>query len=377
MCPERGYTLNLFITPSAPVRQVDPEKRTGIFQKGWYDVPISRAKAEIISEYVKRHGIEKAACHFGLPSATMRRYMRMARRYSTIPEIKSAAELFDEVCEAISKNSLASSIKREQKESACMLEVNIVDHHFGQLSWGDETGQTHYDIKISRKLYSDAVDYMLDKSKAFTIDKILYVIGNDFFNVNGQQNLTVHGTPQDEDCRWQKSFVEGVAMHHEAIDKMKQVADVEAVQVPGNHDEERAFYMGEVLKAWFINDKNVTVDNAPLVRKYKKYGKNLLGFTHGYGIKRERLYGLMPIEAKDVWSDCDNFEWHIGHVHHDTQSVLNVGSEASRIRIRTLPALVATDAWHAKNGYLSIRESQAYIWDKELGNIAQINYRVI
>lgn len=280
-----------------------------------------------------------------------------------------------EIIDSIKNYSPASNIKRDDLKDSCMLEIALVDHHFGQMSWNNETGQGNYDIKIAEKLYYDAVDYILNSTLNFNFDKILYVVGHDFYNVNNQINTTAGGTFQDEDCRWQKSFNKGVEIHINTIEKLKQIADVETVIIHGNHDEERSFYLGSVLEGRFFNDKNVTINNDPKERKYFQYGKNLIGMTHGYKIKQDRLFGLMPVEAKEQWSKCKYYEWHIGHQHHEEKKILNVSNEQSQVRLRILPTLTATDAWHAKNGFLSVRETQSFIWHKEKGNIAQFNYK--
>lgn len=280
------------------------------------------------------------------------------------------------IVDSIKDYSPISVIERETLKDACMLEVALVDHHLGKMAWGKETGQQNYDIKIAEKLYHEAVDYIINSTDKFNFNKILYIVGHDFYNVDNQANTTTGGTAQDEDCRWQKSFDKGVQIHIDTIEKLKKIADVDAVIVVGNHDNERAYYLGAVLKGRFFNDKNVNINNEPSERKYYKYGKCLLGLTHGYKIKYDRLFSLMPVEAKNMWSDCKHYEWHVGHVHHEEKKVLNINTEDTQIRLRTLPTLTALDAWHAKSGYLSIRETQSFIWHPEKGNIAQFNYRI-
>jgi len=296
----------------------------------------------------------------------------LKRKESKDIDVKNTCE---NVVESIKNYSPKSYIKRDYKQDSCMLELALVDHHYGQMSWADETGQSHYDIKIAEKVYHDAVDYILSSTNGFNFDKILYVVGHDFFNVNSQNNTTAGGTFQDEDCRWQKSFNKGVQIHTDTIEKLKQIADVDVLIMVGNHDTERTFYLGSVLQGRFYNDKNVNINNEPKERKYYQYGKNLIGLTHGYKIKHDRLFGLMPVEAKKQWSDCKYYEWHIGHQHHEEKKILNVSNEESQIRLKILPTLTATDAWHAKNGFLSVRETQSFIWHKEKGNIAQFSYR--
>ena len=276
----------------------------------------------------------------------------------------------------IEDNILSKKDNILPKKESIMLEIALVDHHLGQLSWHKETGYGNYDVKIARKLYLDAIKYLVNSANQFNIEQILFIIGNDFFNVNSQLNTTVRGTMQDEDCRWQKSFNYGVDLFIDAIEYLKQFAPVHVKQIPGNHDQERIYYAGAFLSAWYRDDKRVIVDNEPRSRKYYKYGRNLLGFTHGDTVKNfDRLMGLMPLEAKEYWSEVENKEWHCGHVHHETKKILILDTEATGIKVRTLSSLVLPDAWHALHGFIADRQSQAFIWHKEKGNIAEFKYR--
>jgi len=256
-----------------------------------------------------------------------------------------------------------------------MLETGPVDHHFGQMSWGKETGFGNYDVKIARNLYLDAVQYMIDNSRHINFNKILFVMGHDFFNVDNQANTTTGGTVQDEDCRWQKSFKEGCELLISAIDMFKQVADVEVVQIPGNHDSERIVYAGAYVSAWYHNDANVTVNNTPRDRKYIRYGNNLLMLTHGYKAKPQRLFNIMPVEAHSDWSNTTNWEIHAGHVHHENTKIIPMETSEAGIIYRTLSILVEPDAWHIQHGFISKRKSQSFIWHPEHGLTQQLYYQ--
>jgi hypothetical protein len=282
-------------------------------------------------------------------------------------------EVCDNIIERINKYSIPSIIQHKEDKEGYLCEIGIVDHHLGQLSWKQEVG-FNYDIKIAKKLHADAVDFLIDKIKPYKINKILYHFGQDFYNVNSQFNHTVAGTRQDEDGRWQKSFEEGIMVHVDAINKLKQIADVDAISIKGNHDEERTQYAATVLKAWFRLDSNVKIDNSPMSRKYYLYGKNLIGLSHAEEIKTDRLLGLMPIEAKEMWSKACHYEWHIGHLH--SESLKQSLSESNGIKIRHLSTLVPVDAWHFNKGYLHNRETNLFLWHPEKGNQIQINYKV-
>ena len=281
----------------------------------------------------------------------------------------------DEVIKKISKYSKPSKIRRKYDKDEFLWEVALTDQHIGQLSWDKEVGE-NYDVDIARQVAKEAITFLCDKITPYKINKVLYIIGNDYLNVASLDNTTTNNTKQDEDGRYHRSFMCGVDVHIDAINRLKKIADVHILQIPGNHSTEREFYLAAVIEAWFRKDKNVTVDNSPKSRKYYRYGKNLLGFSHGdRDLKLDRLLGLMPIEAKEEWPLANNYEWHLGHLHHDSKMQHNLKSE-NGIKIRRLNTLIPLDAWHFNNGYIRIRETQSFLWHPELADMVHINYRI-
>lgn len=265
------------------------------------------------------------------------------------------------------------SRKKNNKEQY-MLEISLPDIHHGQLSWKDETGDAHYDLKISQETFLSTVDYMLKASNNFQFEKILFIIGNDFFNVNNATNTTFNGTPQHEDGRWQKSFTTGLRMAVKAIDMMLKYADVDILVIPGNHDYERAFYLGATLEAWYRLSDQVNVNNGPKPTKYYQYGNNLIGFDHGTksGGQRKKLEDLpliMADEADDLWSKAKYREIHTGHVHK-FETV-----EVRGIRIVALPSMVPSSQWASAQGYRHLRESLGIVWKKSGGRKQTIHYQ--
>lgn len=257
----------------------------------------------------------------------------------------------------------------KDKEDGTLLEPSIPDLHLGQLSWGKETGRQNYDVKIAYSLLIDAVEYIIEHTRQFNVDRIVFPIGNDYFNVNSALNTTFAGTPQDEDCRWQKSFTYGLEMAVEAIDRLQAVAPVDVKIIPGNHDYEKSFYLGEVLRAWYRKCNNVNIDNSPITKKYYSYGNTLIGYTHGNKIKADKLPLIMATDVPDLWSKSKYREYHVAHFHHKMED------EFRQVRVITLPSLVPISAWAANAGYDHLREAVANIYDKQRGQIASINYR--
>jgi hypothetical protein len=65
-----------------------------------------------------------------------------------------------------------------------LYEINPCDVHFGKHAWGKETGED-WDIDIASKALNKSVDEHINISMGYNIDRYLFVVGNDFFNVDG------------------------------------------------------------------------------------------------------------------------------------------------------------------------------------------------
>jgi len=272
----------------------------------------------------------------------------------------------------------------QQKEKN-LLEISIFDLHIGKLAWGGETFE-NYDVKIARKRFLDSIKKLMDNASGFNYERILFPVGNDFFNTDTILNTTTKGTPQDEDLRWQKTFRVGTRLLVDAINLLKQTGvPVDVVVIPGNHDFERSFYMGEYLEAWFKSDPTVHVNNHASPRKYYRYGNLLLGLTHGSEEKESSLPMLMAtdIESKPMWSETKFHEWHLGHIHRKRTVQYDINksrllNEDLGVVIRYLSSLTGTEEWHHKKGFVgSTKAADGFVWNYEFGLIAHLNTNLI
>jgi hypothetical protein len=261
-------------------------------------------------------------------------------------------------------------IKYTRRRDKMLYEIAIPDIHFGRLAWHEESGND-FDIKIAERVVKQALAQLLQYSENFEIGRILLPIGNDFFNANSKMNTTVKGTVQQEDTRWQKTFRAGRRLATEMIDACAEIAPVDVLFIPGNHDEERVFYLGDALECWYHNNKSVSVDNRAVSRKYYHFGKVLLGFTHGDSETIKKLPNLMQFEMPKLWGDSIYREWHTGDKHHKMDYVLEVDEQVG-IVIRILRSLVPADAWTFSRGFVgSQRAAEAFMWHPENGLVAQ------
>jgi len=251
-----------------------------------------------------------------------------------------------------------------------MLEINIRDLHLGKLCWGQETGED-YDSEIAKERVETVLKDLIRKGNAFGYEKIILVASDDFFNSDTHEHMTTRGTRQDDDSRWKKMFSTGTNLFIGMIDMLRVQAPVHVVMVPGNHDSQKSFYLGETLSAWYNKCDNVTIDNSPPTRKYVKYGEVLLGFTHGDKEKINQLPLIMASECKKDWANTTFREFHIAHLHHRKDIKFVSADEINSVVVRQMRSLAGTDAWHYESGYVgTLKGAEAFVWNKNDGLIA-------
>lgn len=265
--------------------------------------------------------------------------------------------------------------------STTMLEICVFDSHIGKLAHAEETGEG-YDTNRAVAAFEDAVTRLVQMADFYKPNRILLPLGNDLFHHDvspgGSGSATTKGTVMDTDTRWPVLFARVRRMMVGIIDRLSEVAPVDVIMVPGNHDARTTFYLGEVLEAWYRNDESVQVDYRPRHRKYFQWGEVLLGFTHGNNEKHDKLPMLMATEAKIGWAQTTWREFHVGHIHTKRDVQYTATNEDAGVRIRAIPSLSAPDDWHSSRGYLgNQRCAESFIWDKVEGFVGNfsVSYR--
>lgn len=250
----------------------------------------------------------------------------------------------------------------------------IFDLHFGLYVWAPETGGSAWDLNLAERDFSDSFDDIVAKAVRAAggekyIDEIMIPVGNDFFNSDKSTPYpqTTKGTPQQEDARWQDVFVRGRRLLQRKINEYSSLARVKLKVVRGNHDDERAFFLGDSLECYYHNNENVIVDNGPKLQKYWRYGKTLIGLTHG-SPKREgtRLDSIMQFEVPDHWSQTYFREWWLGDIHHKKVKEI-VNEDKQGLYFRWMRTLMPTSEWENSMGYKSMKGAEGFLVSYERG----------
>lgn len=255
------------------------------------------------------------------------------------------------------------------KDTGILLEIATPDLHVGKLAHSIETGGRPYDVKIAIATFERALEALIARTAMYTPEEILLVAGNDLFNSDSPENETTAGTAVSCDGRFHKTFHHVRNMMVKAVERLRQVAKVHILIVPGNHDRTTAYHLGDSLECYFHDDPQVRVTNTPATRKYVEWGSCLLGFCHGDEGRRTEFAQLMAVENPEAWGRTKFREVHTGHYHKQQLE------EFHGVRVRILSALCPADDWHSAQGYVgAIRQAEAFVWSRTEGLLSIVYF---
>jgi hypothetical protein len=235
------------------------------------------------------------------------------------------------------------------------------DPHFGMKAWVEETGAS-FDLDIAERLLFAAVDRLVETSPPAALALILNL--GDFFHADNQDNRTGSGHQLDVDTRWQKVMQVGLrVMIRVIIRALEKHETVMVRNVKGNHDNHSSFALSLALDAYFSNNPRVQVQLSPRGFWYHRFGKVLIGATHGDTCKLADLPGIMAADEPQAWGLTAHRYFYFGHVHHDQVK------EFPGMKAESFRTLAAADAWHAAAGYRSGRDMRSIIMHSEHGEV--------
>jgi len=236
------------------------------------------------------------------------------------------------------------------------------DPHIGMYAWADEAGED-FDLDIAERDLTAAMARLVQSAPKSETALILNL--GDFFHADNMENRTMRsGNVLDVDTRWQKVLQVGARAFYTLVQSaLKKHRDVVIRNVIGNHDDHSAVFLSLLLDAYYRDEPRVTVELSPSAVWYMRFGKVLIGATHGDKAKWKDLAKIMAVDRPDDWGQSVYRYWHTGHVHHDrVQEDMGVVMECHR-------TLAAKDAWHAAQGYRSGRTMKCIVYDREYGEV--------
>jgi len=240
------------------------------------------------------------------------------------------------------------------------VEIAIADPHIGKQAWKKETGWANYDLSLAVNTYQESLDYLIDATSGYTIEKFLLPLGNDYYHVDNRMMQTERGTQMDTDSRYQKIYHVVFELARKTIDTLSTIAPVDVIIVPGNHDQMSMFHTGRELLGWYRNAPGVHIQND--LTKYHPwtYGDVFITFTHGEKSKVNDYFAVVAAQYRELWGRAKYCEIHTGHLHSESVTSHKGG------KFRRLPSLTPPDAWHVGEDFVgNLRSAQALIYNRQ------------
>lgn len=198
-------------------------------------------------------------------------------------------------------------------------------------------------------------------------ERVAIAVGGDFVHIDNDGSTTTAGTPQDTDASPSCILAAAIDCLVAVVEVMAQVADVELVVIPGNHDRILASAVMLALAQRYRESERVDVRVHHSTRAYLRWGACLLGFEHGDGPKVGDLGPLMASEQASAWGATRHRFWTVGHLHSVHER------EVNGVHVLQAPSLAGADRWHHRKGYTtSTRAMRAYLYDKAEGMVATV-----
>lgn len=284
-------------------------------------------------------------------------------------ETKFDQEAFiDKMLEDIRNHSINyKKINYPKIKDSHLLIIDPADHHFWKYASPDET-DNNYDLDIAKQRFEDWIDWLLEKSKWFKKDKILFVIWNDILHIDSLKRTTTWWTPQDTDWMWFEAFNVAKMCIIEAIEKLQKIAPVTIVHNQSNHDYMSWWFLAQTIQAWFHKNPNLTWDISTKDRKYYMYWETLISLAHWHGAKEKDIWMLMALEAPKMWATAKFRYVYLHHFHH------KIAKDLLWLTAEYMRSWSWTDSWHNTNWYMSNPAMDCFIHSKENGQIARLTH---
>ena len=260
---------------------------------------------------------------------------------------------------------LAPDVKRQPsrisgKDLLCVYPMG--DPHFGMYAWAEEAGED-FNLKIADELTRGAINRLVQSAPP--ADTAIIIELGDFFHVDDTKNATpANANALDVDTRWARVMQVGLrAMVYTILRALKKHEKVIVRIVRGNHDPHASFALALALDAYFDANKRVHVDLSAAPFWYYRFGKVLLGVTHGDTVAMKDLPGIMACDRPEDWGAALYRYWYQGHIHHEDRK------EHPGCVVEAFRTLAARDAWHTEKGYRAGRDMRLIVHHREFGEI--------
>jgi len=321
--------------------------------------------------------VAKSTVQYGPDGEVQREWKRL------LPNAEAMTDFVDSLCEraeGVLKIAPAPKVTRQRKD--VLAEICCFDAHIGMYAEAGETNSQNYDSDIAIKRIHNTTDALLCRMN--NPEHIVVTFGGDMLHSDTRSNKTeMSGNVLDVDSRYHMVVEKAVTACYDAVYMASEVAqEVTVVILEGNHSWHSEVWLAQVLRAAYSQCERVNVVMQRSARKHMVWGDNLLVWTHGDSVAMTKWQGIISTEFAQLWGKTKWRHLKMGHVHHknarSSKSIVTSDHSGGWVEnhgllVEYLPALSATDAWHASKGFIGSQQAMTgFEYHKKQGLITRL-----
>jgi len=321
--------------------------------------------------------VAKTTVQYGPDGEVQREWKRL------LPNAEAMTDFVDALCkraEGTLKISSAPKVTRQRKD--ILAEICCFDAHIGMYAEAGETNSQNYDSDIAVKRIHNTTDALLCRMN--NPEHIVVTFGGDMLHSDTRSNKTeMSGNVLDVDSRYHMVVEKAVTACYDVVSMASEVAEkVTVVILEGNHSWHSEVWLTQVLKAAYSQCDRVNIVTQRSARKKLVWGDNLLVWTHGDGVAMNKWQGIISTEFAPLWGKTKWRHLKMGHIHHknarSAKSLVTSDQNGGWVEnhgllVEYLPALTATDAWHASKGFIGSQQAMTgFEYHKKQGLITRL-----
>lgn len=263
----------------------------------------------------------------------------------------------------IPKAEIVSPIAKIDDDKLCN-QYTLTDYHLGLMAWAEESG-SDWDVKIAEQILVDFFKIAMERSPLAN-NAIFAQIG-DFLHWDGLDAVTPQSKHVlDADTRFTKLVRVTIRVIRKVIKMLlEKYQHVTVIMAEGNHDMASSVWLREVLSSFYSEEPRLTIDVNPDPYYCVTWGKCSLFYHHGHKRNIKNIDHVFVSKFKKEFGNSDFAYGHLGHLHHELKNETNL------MILEQHRTLAAKDAYSARGGYGSGRDSKVITYHKDFGEVGR------
>lgn len=250
-------------------------------------------------------------------------------------------------------------------DSALLNLYVLTDLHLGMMAWGEETGSEDWDLKKGEATAMKWIDLAIERSPAAEIGVFAQL--GDFMHWDSWEAVTPASRHAlDADTRLQRVIRGALRVRRYIIQALLQKhKKVIVLMADANHDPTGGAWLRESTHELYADEPRIEVVNNADTYYCIEHGKCSLFFHHGHKRQGNNAAPVFAAKFREIFGRTEFSHAHIGHLHSDEVV------ESPLMKVERHRTLAPADAYAAKGGWLSGRDSKVITYHAKYGELTR------